>query len=83
MTEAKIKIIIEISFAISKQNIANKFSRRCIFALGGKKKPNNTLQNSDNQIISWQLVKPVLTGVAKSSLTSIFHSASEVLQSRE
>lgn len=79
---AKIKIVIEISFAVSKQNIANKFSRRRISALGEKKQTNNTLQNSDNGIISWQLVKSALAVVAKPSLTSIFHSILEVLRSR-
>lgn len=48
------------------------------FCLGGKE-TNNTLQNTDNRIISWLLVKSVLTVVAKPSLTSVFHSILEVL----
>lgn len=75
----KIKIVIEISFAVSKQNTENKFSRRCISALEEKKQMNNILQNTDHRIISWLLVKSVLTVVAKPSLTSVFHSILEVL----
>lgn len=45
------------------------------FCLGGKE-TNNTLRNSDNGIISWQLAKAALTTVAKPSLASIFHSIS-------
>lgn len=76
---AKIKIVIEISFAVSKQNTANKFSRRRISALGEKKQTSNTLQNSDNGIIPWQLVKSALTTVAKSPLISIYHFILEVV----
>jgi len=79
---AKIKIVIEISFTVSKHNITNKFSRRRISALREKKQTNSTLQNSDKGIISWQLAQSAPTVVAKPPLTPIFHSISEVLQSR-